>query len=102
MAFVYKEYKLHKMRPNTALDPGEYLPISNERKYNNNISATFDSNTKKFKSLYGELNAIKNATPGPRKYYIDELRIKTKKIENLTNIKRSNVDEFIPSKSLTK
>jgi len=102
MAFVYRENKIQKVRPNTALGPGEYLPISNERKYNNNISAPFDSSTKKFKSLYGELNAIKNATPGPGKYYNDELRIKTRKIENLANIKRSNVDDFNPTKSLTR
>ena len=102
MAFVYKENKLKNIRPNTALGPGEYLPLSREKKYkNNNISAPFDSSVKKFKSLYGELNAIRNATPGPGKYYTDELRIKTRKIENLANIKRSNIDDFIPNKSQT-
>ena len=100
MAFVYRENKLKKMRPNTALGPGEYLPISKEKKFkNNNISAPFESNEKKFRSFYGGLNAIKNATPGPGKYYIDKLEIKTKKLENLSNIKRSNVDGFILNKS---
>ena len=100
MAFVYRENKLKKMRPNTALGPGEYLPISKEKKFkNNNISAPFESNEKKFRSFYGGLNAIKNATPGPGKYYIDKLEIKTKKLENLSNIKRSNADGFILNKS---
>ena len=102
MAFVYKENKLKNIRPNTALGPGEYLPITQDKKFKkSNILAPFDSSVKKFKSPYGELNAIKNATPGPGKYYTDELRIKTKKIEYLENIKRSNIDDFIPNKSQT-
>ena len=36
MAFVYRENKLKKIRPNTALGPGEYLPISKEIKIKNN------------------------------------------------------------------
>ena len=103
MAFVYRENKLKKIRPNTALGPGEYLPISKEIKIkNNNISAPFESTVKKFKPLYGELNAIRNATPGPGKYYSDDLRIKTNKLENLANIKRSNLDEFNLFKSQSK
>ena len=84
------------------MGPGEYLPITQDKKFKkSNILAPFDSSVKKFKSPYGELNAIKNATPGPGKYYTDELRIKTKKIEYLENIKRSNIDDFIPNKSQT-
>jgi hypothetical protein len=102
MAFVYKENKLKNVRPNTALGPGEYLPLTREKKYRNStVSAPFDSSVKKFKSLYGELNAIKNATPGPGKYYTDELRMKTRKMENIAYIKRSNIDDFIPNKSQT-
>ena len=103
MAFVYRGNKLKKIRPNTALGPGEYLPISKDLKFkNNNISAPFESNVKKFKPLYGELNAIRNATPGPGKYYSDELRIKTKKLENLANIKQSNLDDLNLYKSQSK
>ena len=91
---------MNKIRPNTALGPGEYLPISQEMKIkNNNISAPFESNVQKFKPLYGELNAIRNATPGPGKYYSDDLKIKTRKLENLASIKRSNVDDFNPNKT---
>ena len=86
MAFVYREDKLNKIRPNTALGPGEYLPISRDIKIkNNNVSAPFESSVKKFKPLYGELNAIRNSTPGPGKYYSDELRIKTKKIWQISD-----------------
>ena len=99
MAFVYRENKLKKIRPNTALGPGEYLSITKEKKIKNNITAPFESNEKKFKSFYGGLNAIRNATPGPGKYYFDELKIKTKKLENLSNIKRSNLDDFNQNKS---
>ena len=37
MAFVYKENKLKNVRPNTALGPGEYLPLTREKKYRNSI-----------------------------------------------------------------
>ena len=61
----------------------------------------FDSSVKKFQLLYGELNAIYNSTHESGKYYIVELKIKTRKIENSSNIKSSNIDYFIPNKYLT-
>ena len=95
MAFVYREDKLKRIRPNTALGPGEYLPQSKTKNYKNNSGrAPFESGVKKFKPLYGELNAIRNATPGPGKYYVDKLKAKTKKIENLSNIKLLNYEEL--------
>lgn len=91
MAFVYREDKLKRIRPNTALGPGEYLPLSKSKTIKNNDGfAPFESGVKKFKPIYGELNAIKNATPGPGKYYVDDLKAKTKKIENLASIRLSN------------
>ena len=103
MAFVFRENKLKKIRPNTALGPGEYLPISKNKKIkNNNVTAPFESTVQKFNPLYGKLNAIRNSTPGPGKYYTDELRKKTRKIENLASIKQSNLDDFCPNKSITK
>lgn len=97
MAFVFRENKLKKIRPNTALGPGEYLPISKNKKIkNNNVTAPFESTVQKFNPLYGKLNAIRNSTPGPGKYYTDELRKKTRKIENLASIKQSNLDDFCP------
>ena len=95
MAFVYREDKLKKIRPNTALVPGEYLPQSKKKKFKNNEGrAPFESGVKKFKPLYGELNAIRNGTPGPGKYYIDDLKTKTKKMENLANVRFSNYEEI--------
>ena len=80
MAFVYREDKLKNIRPNTALGPGEYLPQSKSKILKNNDDrAPFESGVKKFKPLYGELNAIRNITPGPGKYYVDDLKAKTKK-----------------------
>jgi hypothetical protein len=64
MAFVYRENKLKNVRPNTALGPGEYLPLSKSKIIKNNDGyAPFESGVKKFKPPYGELNLIKNATP---------------------------------------
>ena len=95
MAFVYKEEKLKNVRPNTAVGPGEYLPLSNSKIIkNNNDRAPFESGVKKFQSLYGDISAIKNATPGPGKYYVDDFKVKTKKIENLANVKFSNQEEL--------
>ena len=95
MAFVFREDKLKKLRPNTALGPGEYLPQSDSKILKNNDKRVpFDSGVKKFKPLYGELNAIRNATPGPGKYYIDDLKVKTKRMENLANIKLSNYQDI--------
>ena len=94
MAFVYREEKLKKIRPNTALGPGEYIPQSKPKTVkNNNGRAPFESGVKKFKSPYGELNAIRNATPGPGKYYVDDFKLKASKIENLASIKRSNYED---------
>ena len=95
MAFVFREDKLKKIRPNTSLGPGEYLPQSKTKILKNNDGrAPFESGVKKLKPPYGELNAIRNATPGPGKYYIDDLTVKTKKKENLANIKLSNYDDI--------
>ena len=94
MAFVYRENKLKNVRPNTALGPGEYLPLSKSKIIKNNDGyAPFESGVKKFKPPYGELNLIKNATPGPGKYYVDHLKTKTKKIKNLACIRLSNHEE---------
>ena len=66
MAFVFRENKLKKIRPNTALGPGEYLPISKNKKIkNNNVTAPFESTVQKFNPLYGKLNAIRNSTFTP-------------------------------------
>ena len=95
MAFVYREEKLKKIRPNTALGPGEYLPQTKSKIIKNNEGrAPFESGVKKFKPLYGELNAIRNATPGPGKYYVDELKSKSSKMENLASIRRSNYEDL--------
>ena len=95
MAFVYRGDKLKNIRPNTALGPGEYLPLSKSKAIkNNNGRAPFESGVKKFKPLYGELNAIKNATPGPGKYYYDDIKIKRKKMENVANVKFSNQESL--------
>jgi hypothetical protein len=48
MAFVYREDKLKNVRPNTALGPGEYLPITKSKTIkNNNDRAPFESGVKK-------------------------------------------------------
>ena len=94
MAFVYRENKLKNIRPNTALGPGEYLPLTKTKIIKNNDGfAPFESGVKKFKPFCGELSLIKNATPGPGKYYVDDLKTKTKKIENLACIRLSNHED---------
>ena len=55
MAFVFREEKLKKMRPNTALGPGQYLPITETKIVKSNIGrAPFESRVKKFKPIFGE------------------------------------------------
>ena len=55
MAFVYREEKLKKIRPNTALGPGQYLPITETKIVKSNVGrARFKSSVKKFKPPFGE------------------------------------------------
>ena len=96
MAFVFREEKLKKIRPNTALGPGQYLPITDTKIVKSNLGrAPFESSVKKFKPLFGENYAYKKGTPGPGNYYQDNLENKSKKIENLANIKHSSQEENI-------
>ena len=104
MAFVFREEKLKKSRPNTALGPGQYLPITNTKIVKSNAGrAPFESSVKKFKPPYGELSLIKNATPGPGKYYNDYTQNKTKLLQNISNIKYANQEEnLVQDKYLSK
>ena len=90
MAFVYREKRDLKVRPATALGPGEYLPLSESKiiKSNNNI-APFESNSKKF-SQTNKLN-----TPGPGSYYKDKDIIKTERIQNEAEVRYLNQEENI-------
>ena len=90
MAFVYREKRDLKVRPATALGPGEYLPLSESKiiKSNNNI-APFESNSKKF-SQTNNLN-----TPGPGSYYKDKDLLKTERIQNEAEARFLNQEEII-------
>ena len=104
MAFVYREEKLKKIRPNTALGPGQYLPITETKIVKSNVGrAPFESSEKKFKPLFGENYSYKKGTPGPGNYYLDKLEQKSKKLENLACIKYSSQEEnLLQDKYLSK
>ena len=73
MAFVYRAEKLKKPRPNTALGPGQYLPITETKLVKSNEGrAPFESSVKKFNTIYGESSKTK-IVPGPGKYYQDPI-----------------------------
>ena len=96
MAFVFREEKLKKMRPNTALGPGQYLPITETKIVKSNIGrAPFESSVKKFKPIFGENYSYKKGTPGPGNYYQDQLERKSKKLANKANLKYSSQEENI-------
>jgi len=49
MAFVYRAPKFKKFRPNTALGPGQYLPITETKIVKSNDGrAPFESSAKNF------------------------------------------------------
>ena len=96
MAFVFREEKLKKIRPNTALGPGQYLPITDTIIVKSNVGrAPFESSVKKFKPLFGENYSFKKGTPGPGNYYKNIIEEKSKKLENLANIKQTSQEENI-------
>ena len=104
MAFVYREEKLKKHRPNTALGPGQYLPITETKIVKSNVGrAPFESSAQKFKPPFGENYSYKKGTPGPGNYYQDSVELKSKKLENIANIKYSSQEEkLIQNKYLSK
>ena len=104
MAFVYREEKLKRVRPNTALGPGQYLPITETKIVKSNVGrAPFESSARKFKPPFGENYAFKKGTPGPGNYYQDSVELKSKKLENIANIKYSSQEEkLVQNKYLSK
>ena len=104
MAFVFREEKLKRIRPNTALGPGQYLPITDTKIVKSNVGrAPFESSEKKFKPLFGENYSYKKGTPGPGNYYKNDVEEKSKKLENLANIKQSSQEEnLLQDKYLSK
>ena len=95
MAFVYRAQKFKKLRPNTALGPGQYLPITETKLVKSNEGrAPFESSVKKFNTIYGESSKTK-VVPGPGKYYQDPVLEKSRKIKNLSSIKYSGQEEHL-------
>ena len=95
MAFVYRAQKFKKLRPNTALGPGQYLPITETKLVKSNEGrAPFESSVKKFNTIYGESSKTK-IVPGPGKYYQDPVLEKSRKIKNLSSIKYSGQEEHL-------
>ena len=94
MAFVYKEKKDPlKIRPATALGPGQYLPITETKFIKvNDDRAPFESQELKFKPLSG---TIRTNTPGPGTYYQDVDEVKIQKIKNKSELKHLNQEEII-------
>jgi len=104
MAFVYRAQKFKKFRPNTALGPGQYLPIT-ETKFvkSNNGRAPFESSSKKLNTIYGESFSRIKQIPGPGKYYQDPVYEKSRRIRNLSSIKYSGQEEnLLQDKYLSK
>ena len=97
MAFVYRAPKFKKFRPNTALGPGQYLPITETKIVKSNDGrAPFESSAKKFYTIYDDPSqVIKGATPGPGKYYKDLVDEKSRKLRNLSSIKFSGQEESL-------
>ena len=105
MAFVYRAPKFKKFRPNTALGPGQYLPITDTKIVKSNDGrAPFESSAKKFYTIYDEINPIlKGGTPGPGKYYKDLVDEKSRKMRNLSSIRFSGQEEnLLQDKYLSK
>ena len=104
MAFVYRAEKLKKCRPNTALGPGQYLPITETKLVKSNDGrAPFESSVKKFNTIYGESTSKIKSIPGPGKYYQDPVYEKSRKIRNLSSIKYSGQEEnLLQDKYLSK
>ena len=104
MAFVFREPKLKRIRPNTALGPGQYLPITETKLVKSNEGrAPFESSVKKFNTIYEDsCNKLKD-NPGPGKYYQDPVNEKTRKLRNLSSIKYSGQEEnLLQDKYLSK
>ena len=78
MAFVFKserEVSNEKIKTNNILGPGEYLPLTEARKYN--------VNKEPFLSSMKDRNQKINDVPGPGAYYHDDILIKyLKNIQN--------------------
>ena len=104
MAFVFREEKLKRIRPNTALGPGQYLPITDTKIVKSNVGrAPFESSEKKFKPQFGENYSYKKGTPGPGNYYKNDVEEKSKKLENLAKIKQTSQEEnLLQDKYLSK
>ena len=104
MAFVFREEKLKRIRPNTALGPGQYLPITETKIIKSNVGrAPFESSEKKFKPQFGENYSYKKGTPGPGNYYKNDVEEKSKKLENLAKIKQTSQEEnLLQDKYLSK
>ena len=104
MAFVYRAQKFKKFRPNTALGPGQYLPITETKLVkSNNGRAPFESSVKKFNTIYGDSPSRIKSIPGPGKYYQDPVLEKSRKLKNLSSIKYSGQEEnLLQEKYLSK
>ena len=105
MAFVYRAPKFKKFRPNTALGPGQYLPITETKIVKSNDGrAPFESSVKKFYTIYDETSpVVKAGTPGPGKYYKDLVDEKSRKMRNLSSIRFSGQEEnLLQDKYLSK
>ena len=102
MAFVFREEKLKTIPPNTSLGPGQYLPMTQTKIIKSNVGrAPFESSVRKFKPQFGY--NYKKGTPGPGNYYQNEIEQKSKKLENMANIKLSSQEEnLLQDKSLSK
>ena len=83
MAFVYKaerEASNEKIKTNNDLGPGEYLPLTEIRRYTVNKEPFLSSNKKVFQKI--------NDVPGPGAYYHDDVLI-----QYLKNIQNEKISE---------
>ena len=86
MAFVFKtERELDKIKSSNSLGPGEYLPLTEARKYTIN-KEPFLSSTKEHPPKI-------NDVPGPGAYYHDETLIKY--LKNIQNEKISEQNDKV-------
>ena len=104
MAFVFRAQKFKKFRPNTALGPGQYLPITQTKIVKSNDGrAPFESSVKKLSTIFGESPSRMKEVPGPGKYYLDPVNEKTRRMRNLSSIKYSGQEEnLVQDKFLSK
>ena len=104
MAFVFRAQKFKKFRPNTALGPGQYLPITQTKIVKSNEGrAPFESSVKKLSTIFGESPSRMKQVPGPGKYYLDPVNEKTRRMRNLSSIKYSGQEEnLVQDKFLSK